>query len=178
MGQEYFINSEGLQDKIRELLPSQGGAGAGFDLSASTQIIPIIDLTESAEGSNFREDLQKSLSLNDVTSFDVTNSTTTIINTTGYWRVFGNFQGRSSTSSDFTTQNFELTDGTTTKIINRYRMMATDYPNMVIIPFDFIVFINAGQSLQIQSENSGTLINFTGCTKQIASVDGTLTNPS
>ena len=30
MGQEYFINSQKLEDKIRQSLPSQGGAGAGF----------------------------------------------------------------------------------------------------------------------------------------------------
>ena len=57
MGQEFFINSQDLESKIRKLLPSQGGAGAGFDLSASTQIIPIIDLTESATGSNLRQDI-------------------------------------------------------------------------------------------------------------------------
>ena len=64
MAQEFFINSQELEDKIRQLLPSQGGAGAGFDLSASTQIVPIIDLTESAEGSNVREDLQTAMSFN------------------------------------------------------------------------------------------------------------------
>ena len=47
MAQEFFINSETLQRKVAEILPSQGGAGAGFDLSASTQIVPIVDLTES-----------------------------------------------------------------------------------------------------------------------------------
>ena len=41
MGQEFFIKSDNLEQKIREILPSQGGLGAGFDLSASTQIIPI-----------------------------------------------------------------------------------------------------------------------------------------
>ena len=61
MGQEYFINDQTLENKVRELLPSQGGAGAGFDLSASTQIIPIVDLTESAEGSNLRQDFKISL---------------------------------------------------------------------------------------------------------------------
>ena len=62
MGQEYFINSQTLETKVRQLLPSQGGAGAGFDLSASTQIIPVIDVTESAEGSVLRADLQTALS--------------------------------------------------------------------------------------------------------------------
>ena len=63
MGQEFFVKSADLEQKVRELLPSQGGLGAGFDLSASTQIIPTIDLTESAEGSNVRADLQTALSL-------------------------------------------------------------------------------------------------------------------
>ena len=80
VGSEYFINSQELENKVRDLLPSQGGAGAGFDLSASTQIIPIIDLTESAEGSNVRPDLQTSLSHSTITSFNVSNGTTTIVN--------------------------------------------------------------------------------------------------
>ena len=78
MGQEFFINSQELEDKIRQLLPSQGGKGAGFDLSASTQIVPIIDLTESAEGSNLRQDLQTALSFDSSTTFSVSNTTTTI----------------------------------------------------------------------------------------------------
>ena len=68
MGQEFFINCQTLQDKIRAVLPSQGGAGAGLDLSASTTIVPIIDLTESAEGSNVRQDLQTALSFNNITN--------------------------------------------------------------------------------------------------------------
>lgn len=178
MAQEYFINSEGLQDKIRELLPSQGGAGAGFDLSASTQIIPVIDLTESAEGSNLRVDLQTSLSFNDVTSFDVTTTTTTIINTTGYFRVFGTFQSTPSTTTNFNTNQFELSDGVTQKVIARYRIKSSSSPNSEITPFDFNVFINAGQSLQIKTQDTNGLMNFTGCTKQLASVDGVLTTPS
>ena len=90
MAQEYLINSQELEDKIRQLLPSQGGAGAGVDLSASTQIVPIIDLTESAEGSNVRADLQTALSHNTATSFKLTpSSTATLISNTGYYRVFG-----------------------------------------------------------------------------------------
>ena len=81
MAQEYFINNQTLQSKIDQLLPSQGGAGAGVDLSASTQIIPIVDLTESAEGSNLREDLQKALTIQ-TTSATASNATTTAITNT------------------------------------------------------------------------------------------------
>jgi len=55
LGQEFIINSAALENKINQLLPSQGGKGAGFDLSASTQIVPIVDLTETAEGSEVRQ---------------------------------------------------------------------------------------------------------------------------
>jgi len=43
--QQFRINSQVIEDKYNSLLPSQGGQGAGVDLSASTMVIPIIDLT-------------------------------------------------------------------------------------------------------------------------------------
>ena len=89
MGQEFVIKSQTLEDKVNQLLPSQGGSAAGVDLSASTTIIPIVDLTESAEGSNLRQDLQTSFSFNSANTFDVNNTTTTLVNTTGFYRVQG-----------------------------------------------------------------------------------------
>ena len=89
MAQEFTINSSAIESKINQLLPSQGGFGAGIDFSASTMVIPIVDLTETAEGSNVRADLQTALSFSDVTAFEVANTTTTVINTTGYFRIFG-----------------------------------------------------------------------------------------
>ena len=87
MGQEYFINSQALEEKVRTSLPSQGGAGAGFDLTASTQIIPIIDLTETAEGSSLRQDLQVAIDFAS-TPFSVSGATTTIITSTGFFCCF------------------------------------------------------------------------------------------
>ena len=87
MGQEFTIKSDLIEDKINQLLPSQGGFQAGVDFSASTMVVPIIDLTETAEGGTTRADLQTALSLTSATSFDVSNTTTTIVNTTGYWRI-------------------------------------------------------------------------------------------
>ena len=71
MGQEFIIKSQDLEDKINQLLPSQGGFQAGVDLSASTTVIPIVDLTETAEGSLLRADLQNALSHNNITAFAV-----------------------------------------------------------------------------------------------------------
>lgn len=174
MGSEYFINSQELEDKVRNLLPSQGGAGAGFDLSASTQIIPIIDLTESAEGSNVREDLQTSLSHGSITSHAITNATTTIISNTGYFRIFGCSTLRNATSA--LVQNWSVSDGSTTKIIwgcNTVGIAA----GTVAIPtqtYDFIVFLEAGHSIIGTAANGGNLI---GSSRQIADISGSLVNP-
>lgn len=172
MGSEYFINSQDLENKVRQLLPSQGGAGAGFDLSASTQIIPVIDLTESAEGSNVREDLQTALSFSSITSFQVFNATTTIINNTGYYRVIGSVMNNSGN-----TAQIRLTDGASNKVI--YDFSKTGGAGTSITPnqllYDFNVFLSAGISLVIQSSDSNQVFN--GCTRQIADIDGNLVNP-
>ena len=167
VGSEYFINSEELQDKVRSLLPSQGGAGAGFDLSASTQIVPVIDLTESAEGSSVRADLQTALSLTSVTSFNVSNTTTTLVNNTGYYRVSGLGLVDSAGSC-----RLELTDGVTTKILRNFDGIT----NLEFVQsFDFIVFLKAGDSL-VGVSSAGTA-KLNGTTRQIATVTGDLVNP-
>ena len=148
MGQEFVIKSTVLEDKINQLLPSQGGQQAGVDLSASTTIIPIVDLTESAEGSGLRQDLQQALSLTSVTSFAVNNTTTTIINTTGYFRIFGCCSITSSSSAGLIGR-INLTDGTTTKsLIDFVSLLGSDVRTNNNI-FDFIVFLAAGDSLSL-----------------------------
>jgi|TARA_R110002096_G_C14403532_1_gene707644 hypothetical protein len=167
MGQEYFINSQELEDKIRQLLPSQGGAGAGVDLSASTQIIPIIDVTESAEGSNVRADLQTALSLKSVTFNSVFNTTTDLVTTTGYFRVFGCIVGNASGDAEI-----KVTDGVTTK--NIYKTFGIT-GGFFDTPFDFVVFLEAGDTLQATTGSGSVLINV--ATRQIADIDGNLVNP-
>ena len=174
MGQEFFINSQQLQNKIDQLLPSQGGAGPGFDLSASTQIIPIVDLTESAEGSNLRADLQSAISLTTMTAFSTTNTTDTIINNTGYFRIFG-YLSAVSTSASTVTGTFSITDGATSKAIWTMSVFANATVTREVQPFDFIVFCEAGDSILCGSNNAALKLD--GCTRQIADIDGNLTNP-
>lgn len=167
MGQEFFINSQQLEDKVRQLLPSQGGAGSGFDLSASTQIIPIIDVTESAEGSSVRADIQTALSHGSCTSFSLNNVTNSVlINNTGYFRVFGcaNVAGGGSVF-------FNLFDGSTTKNIYAFGITGVAIPNQ----YDFNIFLNTGDELR-GTCSSGS--NLQGVTRQIADIDGNLVNPT
>ena len=172
MGQEFFINSEELESKVRKLLPSQGGLGAGFDLSASTQIIPIIDLTESAEGSALRIDLQTSLDAAS-TAFSVNNATNTVlVTTTGFFRVLGTFTQKQS--GGVLVNNFNLFDGATANNIWGAETVDSSNIGTIITSFDFICFLSAGFSLRATASSNAKLV---GSTRQIASIDGTLTNP-
>ena len=165
MGQEFVIKSTTLEDKINQLLPSQGGAQAGVDLSASTTIIPIVDLTESAEGSVLRQDLQTALSFTKVTSTSATNQTVTVINTTGYWRVFGQTFLNGGNAELF------ISDGLTNKRILRLRSNTANFENH---QFDFIIKLEAGDSLVA---TAGNVANIDIAHRQVATLSGELVNP-
>ena len=169
MAEEFVIKSEVLETEINRLLPSQGGYGAGVDLSASSMIIPIVDITQAAEGSLLRQDLQKSICFNNTTAFDITNAATTIINTTGYFRILGSGSNEGGGEG-----LIQLNDGSSNKdIITMWRAIAT---SAKITNFDIMVFLGAGDSCIVNSPN--TAISIRGIHYQIASFDGTLSQPS
>ena len=174
VGSEFFINSQELEDKVRNLLPSQGGAGSGFDLSASTQIIPIIDLTESAEGSNVRQDLQTALSFASQTFFTLSNASSDLITNTGYWRLFGtstiNMAGASVREVVI-----EINDGTSDKTLYRHAIEAlSGADSATSLLFDFLVKSTSGDTIKASVSNN---CNLCISTRQIADIDGNLVNP-
>lgn len=175
MAEEFIIKSQDIEDKINQLLPSQGGFQAGVDFSASTMVIPIVDLTETAEGSSLRQDLQTSFSLSVSNSFSVNNTSTTVINTTGYFRIFGTFSCFTPSSGS---QNgrVDITDGTTTKTLKRINISGTSGDGRNFYnDFDFVVKLEAGNSIIVVS--SSTILTAIGATRQIADLAGNLTNP-
>ncbi len=167
MSQQFRIESEQLRDKINSLLPSQARGSIGVDLSGSTTIIPIVDLTETAEGSSLRQDLQVALSHDTITSFFCNNNTITIANTPGYWRVFGN-AAHGGTAS---VTELNLFDGTTSKTIVNFVGTATASSTL----FDFIVFLAAGDSVRAGTNVGANFIS--GNARQIADISGNLVNP-
>ena len=167
MAQEFTINSSAIESKINQLLPSQGGFGAGVDFSASTMVIPIVDLTETAEGSDVRADLQTAFSHKSITQFVINNTTTTIINTTGYFRIFGivNLLG----SANF---SISISDGTSSKFITANGANAGATTNNIV---DIVVYLQAGDSVIVAC--TGAASNFIGSSRQIADINGNLVNP-
>lgn len=173
MGQEFVVKSTALEDKITQLLPSQGGFQAGVDISATTQIVPIIDLTETASGTGLREDLQKAIGFNNSTAFDVQNQTTTILNTTGFWRIFGVCSINAANPAY--SNSFVINDGTTDKTILQITCPNGTSANLTHPTFDFIIELEAGHSFIITSGAAASQI--TGSAIQVASLAGVLTSP-
>tara|TARA_R110001583_G_scaffold183796_1_gene342567 strand:+ start:209 stop:733 length:525 start_codon:yes stop_codon:yes gene_type:complete len=173
MAQEFTINSSAIESKINQLLPSQGGFGSGVDFSASTMVIPIVDLTETAEGSNVREDLQTALSHGSASVFNVNNATTTIVNTTGYFRLFGNIACESG-SSAAQEVHVILGDGSTDKVVYGLQIPASAEAGYFSLDYDNVVFLKAGDLLKIKCTSSTF---FRGSTRQIADITGSLVNP-
>lgn len=175
MAQEFVIKSESLENKINQLLPSQGGSQAGVDLSASTMIMPIVDLTESAEGSALRLDLQTAFSIN-ASNDTVENSSTTIQSTPGFYRVFGNVYGFTDGSARNAT--IRLNRQTTSQKFPLYVIACPiNSLNLVInSQFDFITTIGAGFTLEASSSTTNLIINVSNY--QVADINGNLTNPA
>jgi hypothetical protein len=175
MAQEFTIKSQDIEDKINQLLPSQGGYQPGVDFSASTMVIPVVDLTETAEGSSLRQDLQSAMSFDSITAFSITNTSSTIVNTTGYWRVLG-VSSSSSVSSGNINTFLAVSDGVTDKRIIEFvygdtTTTTTHSPDI----FDFIVKLEAGQSLLGSSSFTEAFLK--GSVRQLADINGNLVNP-
>ena len=166
------VVSDTLQNKIRQLLPSQRGFGE--DLQASNVIVPIVDLTQTAEGAGLSTDLQTAIAFGSQTAFSVTAATATIINTTGFYRIFGMAQLLASTGA-VRAGSFSLTDGFSTKKIWELSQLSAGTNDNEHVQFDFIAFFAAGESMTVTCT---TNCAFIGSTRQIATVNGTLVNPS
>lgn len=166
------VVSEQLQATIRRLLPSQRGFTE--DLQASNVITPIIDLTPSAEGSSLPLELSSALSHGSNTSFNIEATTTNIVNNTGFYRVFGTSHLQIS-SSLRRLNKFQISDGTTTKIIWEARSFSGIASEITGLNYDFIVFLQTGDTLQGSADTNCILA---GSTRQIADVNGNIVNPS
>lgn len=174
MSQIIQITSEALQATVRRLLPSQQGFGE--DLQASNVIIPTIDLTPSAEGSEFRADLQSALAFGSNTFTEVSNTTNNSVETgTGFFRVTGNISVRQESGAN-AVGNLFIYDGATTKEWFQLTIDAGSEGGQLTQTFDKVIFLRSQDSLGASSTNSTVFISI--CTRQIATATGELVDPA
>ena len=175
MAEEFTIKSEQIEAKINQLLPSQGGFGAGVDFSASTMVIPIVDLTETAEGSALRQDLQTALSHSTANVFDVSNATTVITSTTGYYRVTGTVFMPYFGNASIQRCRINISDGTTDQDVYDIQPVGFGTVSLLqITPLDFNILIKAGGNFNCIATQYA---RFSGNIRQIADLSGNLVNP-
>jgi hypothetical protein len=166
------VNSEALQTRVRDLLPSQNGFGS--ELQASNVITPIIDLTAAAEGSTVPFFQQQALAFGNITSFEITGTTTALAASAGFWRFYGvsNVRAGNATIGNL----FTITDGASTKQIWAHKFPATaTVEALTAVNYDFTVFLTAGDS--VSGRNIAGAGFLTGSYYQVAEGDGTLVNP-
>lgn len=173
MAQIIPIVSDALQSTIRRLLPSQRGFGE--DLQAQNVIVPIIDLTPTAEGSILGTNLQTALSFDSQTPFAARDNSVVVANTPGFYRIFGVCSGESdSVASD--NGSFTMSNGISVKTIWRTWFENTATDSTYALEYDFVVFLATGDS--ITAVSSSTNVRLTGSSRQIADVSGVNVNPA
>jgi hypothetical protein len=167
------VNSEALQTQIRDLLPSQNGFGS--ELQASNVITPIIDLTAAAEGSGLPVSLQQAQAFGSQTTFNITNTTTNLANSPGFYRITASSSAFAA-SGAFSTNSFDISDGFGTKRIFQHTVYGDGGNSGTSLPVDYIVFLAAGETLS--GTSSSTTAFIVGTYRQVATGDGTLVQPS
>jgi len=165
------VNSEALQTQIRDLLPSQSGFGS--ELQATNVITPIIDLTAAAEGSGLATDLARSLAFGSQTAFEISNATTSIATSPGFYRAVGAVTVINNVSAS-NGGGFKLTDGSTTKQV--WAVIDNGQAAYTATTFDLTFWLAAGESLQAFTDNVSMTI--TGSVRQVADSQGSTVNPS
>jgi hypothetical protein len=170
MSQIINITSEALQATIRRLLPSQQGFGE--DLQASNVITPIIDLTPTAEGSILPDYLQQAYTLSN-TSFNVSNSSTTVTATAGFHIV--QYISAVTNQGASVDNTLSVTNGLSTVILMDHDEIGSSTGADRNITGQFVVFLDSGQSLVATSTAATGRI--TGTSRQIATITGELVDP-
>ena len=142
---------------------------------AQNVIVPVVDLTAAAEGSQTPEFLQRALAFGSQTVFTASNSTAVVANTAGFWQILACTSLESSTGG-IREVYFELSDGLSTKRIWESQVYAGANGQMLSQTVEFVVFLDSGESLSAVSNNGFAQLQ--GSSRQIADSSGNLIQPS
>jgi hypothetical protein len=146
------ITSEALQAEVRRLLPSQ--RGFGNDLEAQNVIVPIVDLTPTAEGSALREDLQTAVSFDNVTTEERIGAGSHLLSQTpGFYKYQAILSGSKTTGSN-TSIKIQLTEGPTVKNLHTLVSTSASVNNPLFMEVEGVVFLDSGTIFSIISDGT------------------------
>ena len=169
------LTDEALEKRFRDTFRSQGGAELVDDLYASGVIIPVVDFTQAAEGSQLPQNLQTAWDFSTGHS-QVNNGNTTIINTAGFWKIDFTAVAQVGSTTTSNRATISLSDGLTSKVIWQLSRIASGTNDVfATLEQEFNVFVNSGESISVAAI-SNTVVDV--WYRQIATVSGDLVNPS
>ena len=172
------VTDEALEKKFRDTFKSQGGAELIDDLYASGVIMPVVDFTAAAQGSELRSDLQTAWDFSTTeTTLSNVSSFFTLTNTPGFYQVDLICSTNDAARAAVTTiAEVNIYDGTTVKRVWQWSTVgqAGTVP-ISLTEGKFIVFLRSGDSLQARAPAASETLNV--WYRQIADVSGNLVNP-
>lgn len=169
------VTTEALEKKFRDTFPSQAGAELVDDLYASGVVVPIVDFTAAAQGSELPRELQQAWDFaTGIATIEA--GATTLISTPGFWKVGGTLNVANSTTSSPGDTFLFLDDGASLKRIWRHTQDSTGVSELDLINIpEFVVYVRTGETFKGLSPNNFSILNV--WYRQIADVYGNLTNP-
>ena len=144
-------------------------------MQASNVIVPVIDLTASAEGSSIGTSLQQALSFASQTSVQSISTTKTLASNAGFWKV--DYQLRAASNTSFTGFSaIRLTDGLAVKNVVECQSETTTTTDINSVFGSIIVYLDAGDSILVVSSDARSPAFATA--RQVATTTGELINPA
>jgi len=143
-------------------------------LYASGVIVPVVDFTQAAEGSQLPSNLQNAWDFSSGNA-EATGGTNTIITNSGFWRVQGATVHLAGGATNIS-MGVYLTDGLSIKWVWKIQDDSTSTTSPSSLTFDFIVFLRPQDECVIRSDGSSSTI--TATYRQVATLNGDLINPS
>lgn len=167
------VTSESLEAAYRALTPSQSGFTQ--DLMASNTIIPVLDLTASAEGTNVPEYQAQALAFGSQTAFNAENSSVVLANSPGFYRILFTATNR-GTSATSAFARLTMTDGLSVKTVWEANLRSGATQTTTTGVTDLIIFLSAGDSITATTTLTGCVL--VGSSRQVADVNGNVVYPS
>ena len=171
------VTTEALEKKFRDTFPSQAGAELVDDLYASGVIVPTVDFTAAAQGSELPQLLQTALDFATEVTTRTTNGTSNITSTPGFYFLYINYcvALRGSQTVDF---EIRINDGVAPKTIWQVGQGNSTVNEDDIFSTDrLVVYLRSGDTLVMRTQNSGGDGFISVSSRQIADVNGNLVNP-
>ena len=169
----FQFRKEAIEEDLNTNFPSQGQGNPPLYYSLSEVVVPTYSINDVAQGGGLPENLQTAWDFSTGTQI-TTNTTNTLINNAGFWRV------QSTITADLEISGgpaalLRINNGVSTKIVWALDTLSGSGFQLNSQTFEFVVFLRSGDSLEAETNNTSLILS--NQWRQIADLNGNLINP-